>query len=477
MAARFRIRTSQGQEISFASHEMFAEFVRSGDLSPNDVVYDAETREWSSALTHPVVLQIEVEAEEAEEADKAASSEEAAEAAEASPTDDGSADSDVGVDDLAPSPSVGDEIGLELAPAPDQLSPAEQSAAFVKRMEAERASELDFDDEPSLGGFKMEQGSSGLSDDFSLVDEEPVAAAPRPEPTRREPPAKPRREERREQPLRSEPEPSWAKEPPKPKKKKKKGSGALRRYAPLLIVGGVVAAAGVYFGPELLTPTQGEGSQPVPDSAAPPPPPPPLIPDTEEALRERAQERFLTTTRALLRDLPPIPEAWLSGQYLAAPSDYPEVRAAWNDVLTLMRQIRSGDNERYRSGYQRALEDARVEGSSRTLRLAGAVAEFQGRVSPRAAHYDQVEALAMAALRGHDALVEAEGTIAYEPVSATPVSGDPVIEAVGRNPSAQELLNQVLDLILTELRAPRGPGTADNLGEWIWSGLLGAVTR
>ena len=56
MSVRFRIRTSQGQEISFASHEMFAEFVRSGDLSPDDVVYDAETHEWSSALTHPLML-------------------------------------------------------------------------------------------------------------------------------------------------------------------------------------------------------------------------------------------------------------------------------------------------------------------------------------------------------------------------------------------------------------------------------------
>ena len=45
MSARFRIRTSGGQELSFASHAVFAEFVRSGDLSPDDVVYDAETRE------------------------------------------------------------------------------------------------------------------------------------------------------------------------------------------------------------------------------------------------------------------------------------------------------------------------------------------------------------------------------------------------------------------------------------------------
>jgi hypothetical protein len=179
----------------------------------------------------------------------------------------------------------------------------------------------------------------------------------------------------------------------------------------------------------------------------------------------------------MLRDLPPIPDIWLRGAYLAEPSDYPQVRQAWDTYLTTIRQVRAGDNERYRAGYVRALDDARVDGSARTLRLAGAVSAFQGRVTPRAAHYDRVEALAMAALRGHDALVEAEGTIAYEPATTTPVSGDPVIEAVGRNPTAQALLNQVLDMILAELQAPNGPGRSATVGEWVWNGLLTAVTN
>ncbi len=60
MAVRFRIRTSQGQELSFASHEIFEEFVRSGDLAPEDLVYDGETGEWAPARTHPLVLSIEL---------------------------------------------------------------------------------------------------------------------------------------------------------------------------------------------------------------------------------------------------------------------------------------------------------------------------------------------------------------------------------------------------------------------------------
>jgi hypothetical protein len=105
------------------------------------------------------------------------------------------------------------------------------------------------------------------------------------------------------------------------------------------------------------------------------------------------------------------------------------------------------------------------------------MSDFQGVVGPRATHYDRVEALATAAIQGHDALVRAEGTIAYEPAATTPVSGDPVIEAVGRNPEAQALLDEVLDVILVELQAPNGPGRSANVGEWVWSGLLDAVAN
>ena len=58
MPVRFRIRASAGQELSFASQEMFEDFVRSGDLSPDDLVYDAEDGSWFPARTHPIVLEI-----------------------------------------------------------------------------------------------------------------------------------------------------------------------------------------------------------------------------------------------------------------------------------------------------------------------------------------------------------------------------------------------------------------------------------
>jgi len=459
MSARFRIRTTQGQELSFASRDMFAEFVRSGDLSPQDVVYDAETREWSSALTHPVVLQIELEAEE----EAAGETPETSVTSDADEGDEGEVDAGAGID-------------LDLAPAPAGLTPDQEAAAFVAKMAAERASEIDFDgDVPGLK-MKMETGAPGLVEDLAPPSppSAPPAAPPagrpreRPEPPRQHTRA-PRRQDRAAAP-------DVPAKPKKQKKKKKKaGTGAARRYAPFALLGAAAVAALVFLGPDLLTLVRGDGSATGPETEVEPPPPP-LIPDTEEALAARARERFLTSTQAALRGLEPIPQAWLRGSYLAEPSDYPEVRQAWDHYLNTIRQVRAGDGQRYREAYLRALDDAQVEGDARTVRLNNAIAAFGTSAAARGAHYDRVERLATAAIRGHDTLVGAEGTIAYQPATGPALSADPVIEAVGRSAQAQALLNQVLDVILAELHAERGPGQTGNVREWVWSGLLAAVT-
>jgi hypothetical protein len=248
------------------------------------------------------------------------------------------------------------------------------------------------------------------------------------------------------------------------------------RYAPFGILGLAAAAAIVYFGPDFLAPAMGDGTEPEADAAAELPPPPPAIPYTEEALRARARERFLTSTQSALRGLPSVPETWLRGSYLAAPSEHPRVPEVWQLYLETVREVRAGDDERYRQAYLRALDDARVEGGTRTLRLTSAVTAFQDAGARRVAHWDRAEAVATAALRGHDALVSAEGTIMYQPATGPALSADPVIEAVGRSPQAQALLNQVLDVILRELHAENGPGEVRNVREWVWRGFLEAVT-
>lgn len=479
MSARFRIRTKEGQELSFASHEIFAEFVRSGDVSPDDVVYDAETREWSSAQTHPVVLQIQLEAEEVAGAEEGAEAEQSRDAPGPADTADGD-EIEEGLEGSASEADVESveenavaEIDLDLAPAPAGLSPHEQAAAFVAKMEAERASEQIFD--PDLG-LKMERGSSSVLEE--LVP--PVAdAPPKPQSTpqeersrsRREPLMAPERPEGRRAPARERPTAVPARAGGKPARR-----GAARRFALFAILAAAAAAAGVYFAPDLLGPTTGEGNE-LETGAAFEPSPTPEIASTEEAVRARARERFLTSTQVAMRGLEQIPDAWLRGSYLAAPSDYPRVPEVWERYVTTIRDVRARDDERYREAYLRALDDARVvEGGARTLRLSGALTAFRSDAARREAHYDRVEALALTSIRGHDALVQAEGTIMYQPATGPALSADPVIEAVGRSAEAQRLLNQVLDAILALLHAEGGPGEASNIREWVWDGLLDAVT-
>lgn len=455
MSARFRIRTAQGQELSFASRETFAEFVRSGDLAPDDVVYDAETREWSSARTHPVVLQIELEAEETEAPLPGGETEagDSETVAEGAPVE----DDDAG-DELTQTHGDMSDIGLDLAPVPQGLTPEEEAAAFVAKMDAERASDFDRDDEPSIESFMVDPASASVHRGPSPPQYAPSEA---PADEGREP-------QSRERKL------TEKKAKPKPPKRKKSKGGTGRKLAPFMILAVAAVAAAVYLGPDLLAPGADGGAEATADTT--PSAPPPLIPDTEEALRSRARERFLSSTQALLRGLEPIPDIWLHGQYLAAPSDYPQVREVWESYLTTIQQVRDGDEERYRAAYLRALDDARIQGSSRTLRMATATADFRTNSAGRDAFYDRVEALATAAIQGHDALVEAEGTISYEPATGPRVSADPVIEAAGRSAEAQDLLDQVLDTILEQLHAEGGPGESRNVREWVWDGFLDAVT-
>lgn len=460
MSARFRIRTKEGQELSFASHEVFAEFVRSGDLSPDDIVYDAETREWSSAQTHPVVLHIQLGANEAREAPGAEERPDAA---------DGGGPDERGGEPAQEGRAAA--MDLDLAPAPLGLSPEEEAAAFVAKMEAERASEHVFEPDLSL---RMERGSSSVVED--LVPPVP----PEPEAPSRERRSRARREslmapelpERRRTTPREGPTAVPARGRRKPA-----GTGTAWKIAPVVLLAAAAVAAGIYFGPGLLGPTSGAGTETEAEAAVEPPPPSPEIASTEEAVRARAQERFLTSTRNALRGLDAIPAAWLGGAYLAAPSEYPRVREVWEGYVTTIRDVRARDDERYRAAYLRALDDARVvEGGTRTLRLSGALTAFRADAARRSAHYDRVEALALTAISGHDALVQAEGTIMYQPAAGPALSADPVIEAVGRTTEAQGLLNQVLDAILALLHAEGGPGEASNVREWVWDGLLDAVT-
>jgi len=468
---------------------MFEDFVRSGDLAPDDLVYDVETAEWSPARTVPLVLEIEYEKEAAEEAaaraaeggvdgetDRAAADEgdEADNDAEEENTSFGlslapeevaagesgaSEASDAGARDDAlpiemPDEPAGDiGLGLELAPVQD-VSPQEAAQAFVEKMEAERRDGLD-GPEPgtSIGGFHME-------DPTTLAALSRAADPPQEAPRREEPPK------------------ARIARPTAPPKK-----GAGRKVAGLLIgigvVGGAAWGAVQLFG----TGAPGVGAEPD-DSASlvvttpPPPPRQPIIGTTEAAVRERAQELLLTATQALLRDLQPVPEVWTTGEYLSAPSAHPDVLTVWTSYLSTIRSMRSSDTARFQAAYEQALDDAVIEGEARSERYARGMAAFAARDSLRVAHFDRVEALATAAIQSHNALIEAEGLIIYDPTGRTGVPSGIGAGTSGRDTDAQLLLDQVLDLLSSTLAADGlGPRQGSNVREWVYDGYLNAVTN
>jgi hypothetical protein len=497
MAVRFRIRTSQGQEVSFASHQGFEEFVRSGDLAPDDLVYDAETGEWAPARTHPLVLQIEYErearhpppeggppatddSEQAEDPttgtthwategpsdfglrltdpDQASTDPDhvSTDRGQASADPDPATASDEGPVEDRQWPAVGADLNLDLAPSLGSLSPKEASKQFVERMESERARDRELAGGTPAEGIRME-GSTSLADMVRSHGE----LAPEPSPARRraEAPARATREEDQR-------------------------PGVGRRVALAVLAAGALGAAGIlgvgYVTETGLFPVASRSSDPDPVDPDPqPPPPPPVIASTVGAVRERATERFLTATQSALTGLEPIPDAWATGDYLSLPSDHPRVRSVWEGYRATARRLRVESRARYRIAYGRALGDAGVrEDPDRVTRLEAGVEAFRPRAADVEAHWGRVEALAVAAIQSHDALVEAEGVILYDPSGATGRVGGIGAGTSGRDSDAQLLLDQVIDLLETALVADgMGPRDGSNVREWVWGGFLAAVSR
>lgn len=503
MTVRFRIRTPGGQELSFASRETFEDFVRAGDLSPDDLVYDRETGSWSPARTHPAVLEVQHEQEAAEARERQAGEpggeKRAAEAPKArrrqppqpeakrpeakagDPPDD---------DEESPTTTGLEEVDLDLA-LTHEPSPEEAKRATVERLEAERRGDLDAASSAhDLSGFTMED--AGSLGEMLQAAPPPRVPDPPPPPPRARPAARHEQPRGRERPgSRGPSEPSRRTKPGAPERK-----GMLGRAIGVLLLLAVLGAVG-YVGLTLLQaresgdpvedPDVAEASvapvdvgppvEPV-DVELPSPPREPVIASTIAAVRERARERYLASTQQQLRGLQSIPEVWPGGRYLSLPSRYPGVVDVWQSYLTTIRQVRTTDGDRYRAAYLAALDDAAIEGEARRTRLDAGISAFARTAPARDGHFDRVEALATAAIQSHDALLEAEGLILYDaPGNAGPPDGIGR-GAAGRDSESQLLLDQVLAVLERALEAGgEGPGAVESVREWVWDGFFDAATR
>lgn len=462
MSARFRIRTPQGQELSFGSEEMFADFVRSGELSAGDLVYDATTGEWSPALTHSLVLGLQAGdrdegSSESRETDSLAAGSQSnsdPEEATGDPEEAARGASEGGVED----PSG---LGFELAP---EQTPEEAAAAFVRELEAERESA--FESREEMRGLRPKDSGANLLRDLERKPPEPPAGS---SPADRSGFAAdlPRAGSVDDAAV---PPPRKLVKPPS-RRRSSRGpvfSGAFLFW--LLAIG--VVGAGVVLGPGLVAlavnaddPDTGEAESDVP-----------ILPDTEEALRERASVRFLSRALNSLSGLPVVPPEWLDGRYLANASAFPAVRECWNAYLEAVRRLRVDEAELYSAAYLSALDDARVSGATRTLRLASALSRFEGDRPVRAAHYDRITELTTAAIDLHDLLVENEEVITYEPAVGTRISSDPILQAASADPQIQQLLEAALDRVLDALSARElGPVEAAGVRTWMFEGLREVV--
>lgn len=448
MSARFRIRTPQGQEISFGSEEMFVDFVRAGDLSDDDLVYDASTGEWAPARTHSLVLAVRSGEWAASSPDGGAQGASTGQAGEAQQ----------GTGDVDRSVTLPGGGALELSP---EKSPEEAAAAFVERLEEERASEFERIEE--LRGLTPAARGERAMD---AIEHTPPPPPPPTTPDQTPPPA-PR--SRRSAPTRGTLVGAGA---TAGAGRSAAGTRGGRKWTPVALIVGAVGVA-VLFGPDLVGWATG-GDADVDDTGtvteiA-------VVPDTEEGLAERAGARFLGRVRGVVDGLPQIPRIWLDGRYLANASQYPEVRAAWENHLATVRRLRVDEEELYSQAYLTALDDARVTGPTRTLRLASALSRFQATAPARRAHYAKVEALAVAALDFHTFLLAREMEISYEPAVGTRISADPVLQAASTNPTVQREMEAALDRVLSALAAEgTGPVEAARVSDWTFDGLRDVV--
>lgn len=423
MEARFRIRTREGEELRPKTTEIFAEFIRSGVVRPEDLVYDALTGDWIPAGTHPMVRLVR---------DPLVT----------------------GWDSFAdepPPPAPGEDrpqddesqlgAALDLV-VPEDVSPEEEARVFIQQMEEERAADPD---EPPLSReiALVVEGTGGPSN----VPEPEPPRVPAPTPASSPEPRRPRRasgwhaaahvtvaeaaDERR----------SW-------------GRIGLLGLATALSVAALAVFAAV------ARPSLRVGDH-MPDLAGTPAVEaraPHTLDNTEEAVRGAAYEHFLASMDGLRNglDVGAVPGTWLTGRYLSEASAYPEVRRYWERYLSYVEQARADEAGLYRKAYLEALDQAGATGPVRSLRLATALGDFDGAAANRRENYGHAWELAAAALALHDTLVQLEGRIRYEPARGPRVSADPVIEAIGADSDTQARLDAALDRVLRALRV-EGP--------------------
>jgi hypothetical protein len=128
--------------------------------------------------------------------------------------------------------------------------------------------------------------------------------------------------------------------------------------------------------------------------------------------------------------LPAKPNAdWLSGRYLGGASGFADVAEYWSALGTLLAQMRSSEEDIFRSAVLARMESMAVPAEARAAIEERALAGFRSALPDRDTVYDQLADVIRAATGLHSFLMSNEDKIDYEPAAAG-ISRDPVLEAV-----------------------------------------------
>lgn len=326
------------------------------------------------------------------------------------------------------SPWPGDPHGMELeqslSDSWEQGQPPEGGDSASREEEALHAAP---GEEESFHGW----GGEGEGEEALAEDEEPVP-----------------REVRMPVPPPSSPRPRNA--PPSRKLTRARTPGAERIALVVLLV--LLVGAGGWYGWQYVSTTfMGFGGEPEVE-----------LPEIPDELLPRVRQLAARASEEMARGIAELPERevipaepsddWLAGVYLARASEYPGVQEYWESVRNFVIVARAADLPLFREAFRREVEEANLTADNAALIRNRGIAGFMAAAPDRRTVFNELEAVAEAALALHTFLLANEEDISFEPATGG-VSRDPVLEAVPASPELGEAMWERVGAITNALDA------------------------
>jgi hypothetical protein len=456
MRFRFLFVDDRGEEVYVSSPEELARHARSGALREEALLYDALTREWAPARSHPAFARlVEHDGHSAPDGGPESASR------SSTPVPHGG----------APTPDTDTGALPTLEPLPEDEVQVDTVQLFLEDRERERREDLrEHDRELKTAAF-LDAGVGPETRRHAPISGSWGDTPPAPGDAgydsflaaqRRWGESLPPRggagatggdgsRSAGNPPARSGPLARWVRRTrARSRQRSRERAGAQMALLTLLLgVGawGIADAWGV-------TPLQATSVPREEPTPVEPPPPDPSM----EAAKSEAFGYMVRGMEALRSELglgePPV--TWMGGPYLSNALAFPEVEAYWLRYLEYVEALRSREEDLFRTGFVTQLQGRGIDGAAVSIRLAEALQDFELDRGRREAVYAGMEELARAALDLHGFLLENMQRIRYAPVDQG-VNDDPILEAVPDDPVTEAGLWSRIDRLVEALDGVADP--------------------